>query len=56
LAGITIFKDEYFWREDNDKKTTDWYKFERAVKEHERVAIDLMSPHFAQIGVALGCV
>ena len=56
LAGITIFKDEYFWREDKDKKTTDWYKFERAVKEHERVAIDLMSPHFAQIGVALGCV
>jgi hypothetical protein len=56
LAGITIFKDEYFWREDKDKKTTDWYKFQRAVKEHERVAIDLMSPHFAQIGVVLGSV
>jgi len=53
MAGITIFRDEYSWNEDKDKKTTHWYRFQRSVKEHERFALTSMSPHFAQIGVDL---
>jgi hypothetical protein len=53
MAGITIFKDAYSWREDKDKTETDWYGFQRAVKQHERYALNLLSPHFAQIGVNL---
>ena len=53
LAGLTIFEDEYWWMKDKDKKTTHWYNFQRAVKQHERFAIRLLSPYFDQIGVDL---
>ena len=50
---LLLFKDEYIWKADKDKTTTDWYKFQKAVKQHERFALSLLSPHFAQIGIDL---
>jgi len=53
FADFTVFKDEYWWKEGLDKKTTHWYNFQRSVKQHERVGLKLLSPHFAQIGIDL---
>ena len=54
FAEFTVFHDEYWWKEDTDKETTHWYKFQKTVKEHERFAIRLLSPAFSQIGIDLG--
>jgi hypothetical protein len=54
LSRFTIFKDKYYWREDREKEKTDWYRFQTAVKDHERFAIKLLSPLFDQIGLDLG--
>ena len=54
LAGFTLFEDEYWWKQDADKKTKHWYRFQKAVKEHERFALKLLSPVFSQIGIDLG--
>lgn len=53
FAGFTVFEDEYFWKKDLKKETTHWYNFQRAAKQHERFALDLLSPHFEQIGIDL---
>ena len=53
LAHFTIFKDKYYWREDVEKEMTDWYRFQTAVKEHERFALRLFSSLFTQVGVDL---
>ena len=53
FADFTVFKDEYWWKEDKDKKTTDWYKFQSSAKQHERFALKLLSPLFNQIGIDL---
>jgi len=53
LAKFTIFDDEHFWREDRNKESTKWYKFQEAVKEHERAGLNLLSPIFKQLGVDL---
>ena len=53
FAEMTVFKDEHFWKTDKDKKTTHWYKFQKAVKQHEGYALKLLSPHFEQIGIDL---
>ena len=56
ISAITIFKDEHYWRTDKDKKTTDWYKFQKAVKQHERYSLELLSPLYEQLGIVLSKV
>jgi len=51
LSNFTIFKDEYSWREDRDIQSTDWFKFQAAVKEHERFGITLLDSIFKQMDV-----
>jgi hypothetical protein len=51
FASLTFFKDRFWWKK--DKKTTRWYQFQRAAKQHERFALNLLSPHFDQIGIDL---
>jgi hypothetical protein len=53
LSSFTVFKDKYFWREDRNREETNWYRFQTAVKDHERYAIKLLSPLFEQIGITL---
>ena len=50
---LTIFEDEYFWHDDENKEQTDWFRFQEAVKEHQRSAIKLLSPTFKKMGVDL---
>jgi len=50
-SKFTIFEDQYFWREDRNKKDTDWYKFQQAVKAHERFAMTRLDATFKQLGV-----
>ena len=39
LAKFTIFKDQYWWKEDVNKEDTHWFKFQEAVKEHQALAL-----------------
>ena len=52
-SHLTIFKDEHYWREGVDQKTTHWRNFQTSVKQHEQFALGLLSPHFEQIGIDL---
>ena len=47
------FKDKYYWKGDIDLKYTHWYRFQQAVKEHERFALILLQPTFKKMGVDL---
>ncbi|MBU8910692.1 MAG: hypothetical protein KOO65_05430 [Desulfobacterales bacterium] len=50
---FTIFEDEYYWHDEDNKEKTDWYRFQEAVKENQRSAIKLLSPTFKKMGVDL---
>lgn len=49
--SFSLFKDEYYWREDVDKESTDWFKFQEAVKDHERFGLSLLADVFKQMDV-----
>lgn len=49
--SFSIFKDDYYWREDIDKEKTDWFKFQEAVKDHERFGLELLAGVFRQMNV-----
>ena len=53
LSHLTIFKDVHYWRKGVDPATTHWRTFQSSVKQHERFALGLLSPHFDQIGIDL---
>ena len=56
LAAFTVFKDAHWWREDVDHTSTHWFRFQEAVKEHERLGIKLLRPLFDQIGLNIATV
>ncbi|MBI5919458.1 MAG: hypothetical protein HY849_08825 [Nitrosomonadales bacterium] len=56
LAGITLFRDKYYWRPDQDKTKTNWYRFQEAVKEQERLGIQLLSGRFRNMGMDLAVI
>jgi len=56
LAKFTIFRDEYAWRPDKEREETDWYRFQEAVKAHERIGIRLLKGTFAKMGVDIRAV
>jgi hypothetical protein len=49
----TIFKDKYSWKKSIKKQATHWYKFQEAVKEHEKFGVKLLSPVFKKMDVNL---
>lgn len=53
---LTVFHDEHFFRGDRVPETTHWYRFQEAVKEHERFGIRLLSPLFRTMGFELASV
>jgi|UPI0003659CDD hypothetical protein len=55
-AIFTHFQDEYFWHDIDTYQSSDWYRFQQAVKEHERYAIEVLTPTFHQMGVDLRVV
>jgi len=50
-ALFTLFPDSYTFRDDVDCERTDWFCFQEAVKDHERMALELLTPIFSQMGV-----
>jgi hypothetical protein len=52
-SALTLFEDKYFWKEGVDREDTHWYRFQEAVKEHEREGIKLLSPLFRRMGINL---
>ncbi len=52
-SKLTIFKDEFYWKDGINKETTDWFRFQEAVKEHERHAIKILTPTFQKMGYDL---
>jgi len=42
-----------YWREDVVPEETDWFRFQEAVKEHQRAAMKLLDPLFKRMGVDL---
>ncbi len=53
FIDLPFFKDEHHWRNPAKKEETDWYKFQEAIKEHERACIKLLSPIFEKMGQKL---
>jgi len=43
----------YTWQENVVPEETDWYRFQEAVKEHQRLAMDLIGPLFKRMDVDL---
>ncbi len=52
-AEFTVFHDEYVWRDAEHCEASDWFRFQEAVKEHEREMLDLLSPTFKTMGLDL---
>lgn len=52
-STFSLMKDRYFWREDVEKEDTDWFRFQEAVKAHQREALELLRPTFDKMGVDL---
>lgn len=52
-STFCLFKDRYFWREEVEKETTHWFRFQEAVKAHQRDAMRLLMPRFEKMGIDL---
>lgn len=50
-SKFTLFEDKYFWKEDGSKEESDWYKFQEAVKEHEKAGLKLLQPIFKKMKI-----
>jgi len=53
MAHFTLFQDKHYWKEGIIKEETKWFRFQRAVKQHEKFAIKQLSPVFAEMGYNL---
>ena len=51
LAKFTIFKDQYWWKEDVRKEDTHWFKFQEAVKEHQALALGPVNKRCKTMGI-----
>lgn len=51
LAKFTIFKDQYWWKEDVNKEDTHWFKFQEAVKDHESLALGPVNKRCKTMGI-----
>ncbi len=48
---FTIFRDEYWWKEDVNNEDTHWFKFQEAVKEHQALALVPVSKKCDSMGI-----
>ncbi|KAF0123133.1 MAG: cytoplasmic protein [bacterium] len=53
MAHFTLFQDKHYWKEGIIKEETKWFRFQRAVKQHEKFGIKQLSPVFAEMGYNL---
>lgn len=47
------YEERYFWKPGITRETTDWYKFQEAVKAHVAAATNILEPVLAQAGVTV---
>jgi len=50
---FNFIRDEYYWRDEPNRTDSDWYKFQEAVKEHEKTALTMLSETFSKMGIVL---
>ncbi len=50
---LTFFRDRYEWKNKKKYQETEWYRFQEAVKRHEREGIKILSPVFARMGIKI---
>ena len=55
-AKFTLFEDKYFWKEGLDRETTHWFRFQEAVKDHQKTAMKQIAPVFSEMGLELNKV
>jgi hypothetical protein len=53
MSRLTLFKDEYFWKEEVNKEDTEWFKFQEAVKEHQALAMEPVNKLVKTMGLDL---
>jgi len=53
LSNFTLFKDDQFWRDDDRYEDTDWFRFQEAVKAHEKYTLKKLKPTFKRMGISL---
>lgn len=46
-----VFRDDYYWKPDQDHTETHWFRFQEAVKEHQNTASKILSSTFAKINI-----
>lgn len=51
ISKFTVFKDKYWWKEDVNYKDTDWFKFQEAVREHQKFALSPVSERCQTMGI-----
>ncbi|MEW5905060.1 MAG: DUF6765 family protein [Pseudomonadota bacterium] len=56
LNGFTLLRDRYYWKEGVAREDTHWYRFQQAVKDHEKFGIVRLSPLFRKMGYDLAIV
>ncbi len=56
LSMITMLHDKLYWKEETDKEKTNWYKFQEAVKEHQKEAMKDLDKLFAKMNINLHTV
>lgn len=53
FSMFTMFKDDLCWKQDVDKEKTHWFRFQEAVKEHQKIAMVDIDKIFKKMGVDL---
>lgn len=48
-SALTLFPDRYYWQ--GPKEETPWYRFQEAVKDHQRLALSLMKDRYESMGL-----
>ncbi len=55
-ARFTLFEDKYFWKEEVEIECSNWFKFQEAVKDHQKIAMEQITPVFKEMGLELNKV
>ncbi|NOZ69316.1 MAG: hypothetical protein GXP46_08770 [Deferribacteres bacterium] len=53
LSMFTMLRDRLYWRDGVNREKTDWFRFQEAVKEHQRFAMGHLDKLFRKMGVNL---
>lgn len=53
LAHFTLFKDTCYWKDGINKEETNWFRFQEAVKEHQKFALGQLSHLFKEMGLGI---